>query len=245
MFAESMLEASRAHRGRRRWMTLVSFALQALAVTLLLLLPLWRTVGLPSGRVLATPISLGAQTQASPPVHRHATAAIPQSNLAENVLIAPRETPNHIAQISETVPPPQLNLPFDGVQPGGGRSRDGIWKSLGEGPSLVAPAPAPATAASVRPFRSSNLLAGSLMNRVQPTYPYAAKIAHVQGQVLLDAVISKDGTIGNLRVVEGHPLLVRAAVEAVSRWRYRPYILNGEPVEVETRILVNFTLAGG
>jgi protein TonB len=88
------------------------------------------------------------------------------------------------------------------------------------------------------------MLAGSLVHRVQPEYPYPAKMARVQGQVVLAAVISKEGTIENLRVVGGHPMLVRAAIEAVSLWRYRPYILNGEPVEVETQIMVNFTLGG-
>ena len=85
---------------------------------------------------------------------------------------------------------------------------------------------------------------GNLVNRVRPDYPYAAKVAHVQGEVVLAAVIGKDGTIENLRVIAGHPMLVRAALEAVSRWRYRPYILNGEPVEVETQIMVNFNLSG-
>lgn len=88
------------------------------------------------------------------------------------------------------------------------------------------------------------MLAGSLVHRVQPEYPYPAKMAHVRGQVVLAAVIGKEGTIENLRVIAGHPLLARAAIEAVSRWRYRPYILNGEPVEVETQIMVNFTLGG-
>ena len=66
-----------------------------------------------------------------------------------------------------------------------------------------------------------------------------------QGEVVLAAVISKDGAIENLRVVRGHPLLVKAALTAVQQWRYRPYVLNGEPIEVETQVTVNFVLAGG
>jgi len=80
---------------------------------------------------------------------------------------------------------------------------------------------------------------------VEPTYPAIAKTARVQGTVILAAVIGKDGTIENLHVVSGHPLLQGAAMEAVKQWRYRPYILNGEPVEVDTQVVVNFTLAGG
>ena len=85
---------------------------------------------------------------------------------------------------------------------------------------------------------------GNLVHRVIPAYPYPAKAARVEGQVLLSAIISKDGAIENLQVIKGHPLLVPAAIDAVKQWRYRPYILNNEPVEVETQIAVNFTLSG-
>lgn len=83
---------------------------------------------------------------------------------------------------------------------------------------------------------------GDLVHKVLPTYPALARAARIQGQVLLQAVISKQGTIENLRVLAGHPMLVPAAIEAVRQWRYRPYILNNEPVEVETQITVNFGL---
>jgi protein TonB len=86
---------------------------------------------------------------------------------------------------------------------------------------------------------------GNLIHRIQPEYPSLARQARIQGQVSLRAIISRDGRIENLQVVNGHPLLVQAAIDAVRQWRYRPYMLNGEPVEVETQITVNFTLAGG
>jgi protein TonB len=69
--------------------------------------------------------------------------------------------------------------------------------------------------------------------------------ARVQGTVVLQAVIGKDGTIRELRLISGHPMLAPAAIEAVKQWRYRPYLLNGEPVEVDTQVNVNFTLGGG
>jgi protein TonB len=72
-----------------------------------------------------------------------------------------------------------------------------------------------------------------------------ARQARIQGAVLLEAVIAKDGSIENLHVISGHPMLSSAAVEAVKQWRYRPYTLNGQPVEVETQITVNFRLSGG
>ena len=79
---------------------------------------------------------------------------------------------------------------------------------------------------------------------MQPVYPPLARSARIQGTVVLSAVISKAGTMENLRVVSGHPMLVTAAMEAVSQWRYRPYILNHEPIEVETQIIVSFSLSG-
>jgi protein TonB len=89
------------------------------------------------------------------------------------------------------------------------------------------------------------MMEGNLIYRVQPVYPPLARSARVQGAVVLRAIISKSGGIGNLQVVSGHPMLVKTALDAVSQWRYRPYILNDEPVEVETQITVNFVLAGG
>jgi protein TonB len=75
-------------------------------------------------------------------------------------------------------------------------------------------------------------------------YPPLARTARIQGPVILAAVISKAGAIENLRLISGHPMLVPAAIQAVSQWRYKPYILNDEAIEVETQITVNFVLAG-
>ena len=242
IFADSLLESSSALRTRRNWTTLTSFGLQSLVIGLILLLPLLNTVR-PSSRVLPTPVSWGAPPPAAPPVqHQNATTII-QSNLADNVLIAPHEIPHEIAQIVESSAPPQLTFNTTGVPGGTGNgSSDGAWKSLGD--SLSHPVPLPAPAPTVHPFRSSNLLAGSLVRRVQPVYPPLARNARVQGSVILFALISKAGAIENLRVVSGHPMLVTAAIDAVSQWRYRPYILNTEPIEVETQITVTFSLSG-
>lgn len=91
---------------------------------------------------------------------------------------------------------------------------------------------------------SAGVTQGMVIRKVQPTYPAIAKTARVQGQVVLQAAISKEGTIENLRVISGPPLLIQSALEAVKQWRYRPYILNGEPVEVDTTVTVIFSLAG-
>jgi protein TonB len=89
------------------------------------------------------------------------------------------------------------------------------------------------------------MMEGNLIYRVQPSYPPLARSARIQGTVLLRAIISRTGTIENLQTISGHPMLVGAAIDAVRQWRYRPYILNGDPVEVETQVTVKFLLSGG
>jgi protein TonB len=112
---------------------------------------------------------------------------------------------------------------------------------MGTGVHPVMPA---ATAAVEHPVHISHMSEGDLVKKVLPAYPPLARSARIQGTVVLQAMISKQGTIENLRLSSGHPLLAPAAIEAVRQWRYRPYILNGEPVEVDTQITVNFSLAG-
>ncbi len=89
---------------------------------------------------------------------------------------------------------------------------------------------------------ASDIEASQLIRKVQPAYPVIAKETRVQGVVEFTAVISKTGTIENLQLIRGHPLLVTAARDAILQWRYKPTLLNGEPVEVITNIVVNFTL---
>ncbi len=91
---------------------------------------------------------------------------------------------------------------------------------------------------------SSGVAQGLLLHEVKPQYPSQARQAHVQGTVVLQVVIGKDGAVQSLHVVSGHPMLNQAALDAVRRWRYKPYRLDGEPVEADTQINVNFTLAG-
>jgi TonB family protein len=89
---------------------------------------------------------------------------------------------------------------------------------------------------------SSGVSRGLLIHQVSPVYPPAARQARIQGVVILQAKISKEGTIEDLKVISGHAELAPAAIAAVQQWRYRPYLLEGNPVEVETQIQVNFQL---
>jgi protein TonB len=91
---------------------------------------------------------------------------------------------------------------------------------------------------------SQGVTTGLLIHKVEPTYPMLARSARIQGNVVLKAIIDKEGNIQDLQLVSGHPMLVPAAIQAVKQWRYRPYLLNGQPVEVETTITVIFSLTG-
>ena len=91
---------------------------------------------------------------------------------------------------------------------------------------------------------SQGVVKGLLTNRVEPTYPPVAREARIHGEVVLTAIIDRDGNIENLQLVSGHPMLAPAAINAVKQWQYKPYLLNGQAVEVETTITVNFELRG-
>ncbi|HEY4903439.1 MAG TPA: energy transducer TonB [Candidatus Sulfotelmatobacter sp.] len=239
MFADCLLESSWRQRTRRGWTTLSSFGLQAAVMGILLLLPLIRPIALPFLQPLAAPIALAVPHGLPPAQPLQHSTQITQSNMNNNILIAPSETPNHVLNVDETVAPPQIVAGGEFV-PGATGSGDphGILSGLGNAP-VAMPAPPPPVASHLR---VSRMMEGNLIRRVQPEYPATAKMAHVQGRVVLSAVISKEGTIEKVQVLSGHPLLVPAAVEAVKQWRYRPYVLNDEPVEVETQITVNFLL---
>jgi TonB family protein len=89
---------------------------------------------------------------------------------------------------------------------------------------------------------SSGVSQGLLVNKVSPEYPADAREQHIQGVVILQVNIDKEGNVNNVELISGHPLLAPAAIEAVKQWKYKPYLLNGEPVEVDTQVQVNFTL---
>jgi TonB family protein len=101
----------------------------------------------------------------------------------------------------------------------------------------------PPPKSSVQRIRvSGSVQAGLLEKSVPPVYPPLAKQARVQGKVTLQSIISRDGKVTHLEVVYGHPLLRQAAMDAVKQWEYKPFLLNGEPVEVETTVDVVFSL---
>jgi protein TonB len=233
MFADSISDPRLDH-GSRRWTTLVSFFLQAVAVAALLTLPFLSTQGLPELSFvshLMVPMSPAITPERS--THQQSNGA------ASSAILHISATPNYHpiglpAPDEGTNAPPQL--PF-GSNTTGDNHFQGIESGTGTAvPTLVA--------TPVAPPRVSVMMEGNLIHRVQPVYPPIARQARVSGTVVLQAVISREGSIENLQVVSGHPMLVRAAIDAVRQWRYRPYILNGDPLEVDTQVTVNFVLDG-
>jgi protein TonB len=158
-------------------------------------------------------------------------------------LTAPKTVPKEIKMIVESEEPPSAAGVIGGI-PGGvaGGALSGILGGAGIAPPPPPPPPKPK--APTAPVRiGGNVIQANLIKQPKPIYPPLAKAARVQGTVKFQATISKDGTIQNLQLLGGPPLLVQAALQAVQQWVYKPTLLNGEPVEVITTIDVNFTLS--
>jgi protein TonB len=158
-------------------------------------------------------------------------------------LRTPTKIPEKVQMIKEEEAPPAAGIGgVVGGVPGGipGGQMGGVIGGI----ISSTPVAVPKVATPLRVRVSQGVSQGLLIHQVKPNYPPLARQARIQGAVVLQAVIAKDGTIQGLHVVSGHPMLTGSAVEAVKQWRYKPYFLNGEPVEVETVVTVNFTLAG-
>ena len=249
LFEDSLLDSGVAQRKRRTRATLLSFVLQLFLIGLLLLLPLWFTDVLPKQQLLTFLEAPPPPPPPPPPAASTPSAAKVvkvTSNIANGRLRTPSRIPSKVQMIKEDEAPPPVATTggVAGGVPGGipGGQLDGVIggiisssSSLAAVPRLSQPAPA------VQRVRvSQGVIKGLLSYRVEPAYPPLAKQARIQGVVVMTALIDKGGNVQNLQVVSGHPLLAPAAIEAVKQWRYKPFLLNGQPVEVETTVTVNF-----
>lgn len=237
MFEDSLLESSGSLAKRNPQATCVSFALQVALAGMLFLIPLLCTDGLPVQRLMRV---LNTPDMMPPVSHALASTRVVRSSsdLDNGVLRAPSAIPRTVAMIHEEGLPSGGPGEVIGAVPGG----EGPAIPGGLSPSTPGANPLPKLAVSERVRISSGVAEGMLVRQVKPHYPSLAVRAHVQGTVELQALIGKDGTIQNLRVMSGPPLLIESAMDAVRQWRYQPFYLNGQPVEVETQINVHFTL---
>ena len=249
LFEDSLLDSGVAQRERRTWATLLSFLLQLFLIGLLLLLPLWFTDVLPKQQLLTFLEAPPPPPPPPPPAASTPSAAKVvkvTSNIANGQLRTPSRIPPKVQMFKEDDAPPPVATTggvvggVPGGIPGGqlGGVIGGIISSsasLAAIPTLSKPVPT-----VQRVHISQGVTKGLLIYRVEPTYPPLAQQARIQGVVVLTAIIGKDGNIQNLQVVGGHPMLAPAAIEAVKHWRYKPFLLNGQPVEVETTVTVTF-----
>jgi protein TonB len=244
MFEDSLIESGNRLKTKRGRTSTIAFIVQILIIGVMILIPLMFTEALPKAMTMTF---LAAPPPPPPPPPPPAAVKIVkavETDIVNNQLRTPTKIPKKVEMIKEEdTPPPQMAGVVGGVPGGvpGGQMGGVIGGIISSTPAAI-----PKVATPQRVRVSAGVTQGLKIKNVNPVYPQMAKIARVQGPVVLAAVIGKDGTIQNLRVLStASPLLNQAALDAVKEWRYRPYILNGEPVEVDTQITVNFTLSGG
>jgi protein TonB len=232
MFEDALVESSGRIRTHRGWFSGVATMCNGSLVCLLLVWPLLHPASLP-GQTIS--MLMAAPAPPVPPLERALPAAPVSRTVPINPFMAPQVIPTIIARTASDPSPgagPELS-----VLTAASGSFTGILDSLG-----TAAPPQVRIAPPKRPAISSGVMEGRRLSGADPRYPAIVAAARVQGTVVLAATISKAGTIENLRVLSGPPMLIGAAENAVRTWRYRPYQLNGEAVAVETTINVVFRL---
>ena len=244
MFEDSLIESGGRLKTKRGHLDVLLVILEAVLVGVLVLIPLLFTEALPKTQLMTFLVAPPPPPPPPPP------AAAPikivkqvQTNIMNGQLRTPTKIPEKVQMIKEDEAPPVMSAGVVGGVPGGipGGQMGGVIGGI----ISSTPVAVPKVATPQRVRVSQGVTQGLLIRKIQPNYPPLARQARIQGSVLLQAEISKDGSIENLHLISGHPMLAPAAIEAVKQWKYKPYILNGEPVEVETQITVNFTLSGG
>jgi len=238
-----------SERTRKPWTVVVSLIGQMAMVGLAILVPLVGTDALPHR---LSWVSLPEPPRALP--HRAAPAAVKQARM-----VPPQFTPKGLV-LPAAIPAKAVIIEDPGFMPAAGNTvgmAGGFGDSNGPGNGVIdglvgavpsAPPPMQVVKQTAPPAPPKRIRLGGMVEQGKlisgppPPYPVLARQARIEGTVRLEAVISREGTILNLRAVSGHPLLIPAALAAVQRWVFRPTTLNGEVVEVATVIEVNFTM---
>jgi protein TonB len=235
MFEDSLMESGGRIKTNQKWTGLISTMVQLGLVGFLVLLPLIFTEALPKGLTTNWLVAPPPPPPPPPPAAPQIQHVQKVSEIVDGALRTPNKIPKKIQMIKEEETPAAAGVQGGVVGGVPGGSANGV---IGGIIGSAAPPPKVATPQKLR--ISTGVAEGLKVHDVTPAYPQMARIAHIQGDVLLQATISKGGVIENLRAVQGHPILIQAAMDAVKQWKYKPYILNGEAVEVETTIRVQF-----
>jgi protein TonB len=251
MLEDSLFESRGAQRTRKPVTLVIAVVAHVVTIGVLVLIPLLETQALPLPPVnmpLWIPRPELKFIDLIPRRPQTPSQARPEAQ-AVTPFSAPQTIPEKIAIIDETPVAPVGFIPSAG-NPSGNSLLANLLdpnSALGDPTATLAPPspplPPPVPSVKASPYRQGGKVqAANLIHQVNPVYPPIARQTRVQGVVVMEAVISKDGSVESLRVVRGHPLLLQAAIDAVKQWKYRPTMLNGEPVDVVTTITVTFTL---
>ena len=249
MFEDALLESSpRRPSARRGIHYLLGYIAESMLVGALILVPLIYTQALPRQWLISV-LPVPSPPPGPPPGRPTGRPAPPPRHHTVDAFTTPPSIPPSISTVVDTPEPPQLDSGPPGPYVEGGVNGSGggngcfpggvPWATQAPPP----PPPTPPTAPKQQMVRrGGDVIAAMALYQPKPVYPPLARMARIQGTVVLQAILSRDGTIQDLKVLSGHPLLVQAALDAVRTWRYQPTLLNSEPVEVLTEIDVKFTL---
>jgi periplasmic protein TonB len=235
MFEDALMESTNKIRTKTKYWSFLAMLIDCALLIALIIWPLLHPEALPRqsmATLLVAPAPPPPPPQAPQPKLRVHSEALGSKIQAPNTI--PRQI--KLAQESAALPPSIGVIGMEGLTKGTpGGDMNALFSSVGQSSVVVKAQPKTLSI-------SSGVMAGNLLDKTMPQYPAIAKAARIQGTVILQATIAKTGTIQNLRVMSGPQMLQQAAVDAVRSWRYKPYLLNGEPVEVETTVNVVFNL---
>jgi protein TonB len=246
LFEDSLIVSGGKVRPRNLWAAGGSLALQLLLLSAVVVIPLFHTEILPK-REMLTMLYLQPPPAAAAPSATRLRTPTPRSTYTptSTSVSIPAPVPK-----TQEAPPTSVGTiaGMVGGVPGGvaggvpGGVLSGVLGSTRAVPTLAkTPDPKPVKRIRV----AARVVEANLIHDVAPTYPPEAGRARIEGTVVLLAVIGKDGSVQDVRVESGLPILAQAAMDAVKQWRYKPYLFNGEPVEVDSQITINFTLSRG
>ncbi|HEV7513637.1 MAG TPA: energy transducer TonB [Candidatus Acidoferrum sp.] len=239
MFDEMVVSSPNPKKTNKPWTVVLSMIFQVAFLAVLILIPLIYTEALPKTMMATLLVAPPPPPPPPPPPIAQVVHVKPQVHLMDaGKLVTPKVIPKDIKIIKEDAPD------MSGMQGGvvGGVSGGQMGGVIGGVIGGVGTAPPPPKPTQTRIRQGGQVQAAKLMNKVQPMYPPLARQTRISGTVRLHAIIAKNGTVEQLEVISGHPLLVQAALDAVRQWRYQATTLNGEPVEVDTTIDVIFSL---
>jgi periplasmic protein TonB len=238
MFDDLLESTNEKKKTNKGWGFILSGVVQAVILAVLILIPLIYTEALPKAMLSTLLVAPPPPPPPPPPPQPIKTIIKPVARLIQSgKLMQPHSIPHEVAVFKEA------ELPPDVINNAG--ATGGVFGGIpGQGMGTAMAPPPPKPTAPQRVKQGGNVTAASILNQTRPVYPALARQARIQGNVVLHAIIDKEGKVAQLEVISGHPLLVQSALDAVKQWRYKPTQLNGDPVEVDTTITVTFTMGG-